>query len=163
MIDINKYDLLFQYSKVLEKEYMNLYSKEKLIEKLNSLIPKKIIPFEHLFKEEYRNKIADFINWLKRERYVNISNQIIEKDTKFARIYYLLRDNGIVNPNTNYSDAMRSYFGKFNVSVVERINESADKPQVLRRVVTSTETRAMEMLDMTAKEKKTLLNIFIDM
>ena len=125
----------------------------------NNITP---IKFEDLFKKEYRDKEIQykFIQWLRKEGYLNLNNEITKDKTNFARIYYLLRENGITVPNINHTKTMEVYFGKFGVEVVESINPSSETIQVLRRSVASKETRISDMLEMTDKEKNTLLSIF---
>ena len=120
------------------------------------------ITFIDLFKKEYQsNEIqSKFSQWLIRERYLNHSNEIICDHTKFARLYYLLREEGITKPIPNKTNVMRTYFGNFGVKVVESYDPENDAPQVVRKTVTGESAETHEMLGMTTKEKDTLLNIF---
>jgi len=120
------------------------------------------IKYEDLFKKEYRSDEiqSKFNQWMIRERYLNHSNEIICDHTKFARLYYLLREEGITKPIPNQTNVMRTYFGNFGVEVVESYDPENDVPQVIRKTVAGESARSHEYLGMTSKEKKSLIDIF---
>ncbi|GEM_PF-4761841 len=165
--------LLENYYSILDDIFlsMNIDNKNRWGDKLLKLSykdnkPQKIqnyqLQFSDLFKVEYRDDEiqSKFSQWLIRERYLNHSNEIICDHIKFARLYYLLREEGIVRPLKNQTNVMRTYFGNFGVKVVESYDPENDAPQVVRKTVTGESAETHEMLGMTTKEKDTLLNIF---
>jgi len=165
--------LLENYYSILDDIFlsMNIDNKNRWGDKLLKLSykdnkPQKIqnyqLQFSDLFKVEYRDDEiqSKFSQWLIRERYLNHSNEIICDHIKFARLYYLLREEGIVRPLKNQTNVMRTYFGNFGVKVVESYDPENDAPQVVRKTVTGESAETHEMLGMTPKEKNTLLTIF---
>lgn len=165
VIYIRRYNSVFK--EILEELKFDLNENQKNILSLtqNNKInrtKKTEYTFTELFKKEYqRDEIqSKFIQWLIRERYLNHSNEIICDHIKFARLYYLLREEGIVRPLKNQTNVMRTYFGNFGVKVVESYDPENDAPQVVRKTVTGESAETHEMLGMTTKEKDTLLNIF---
>ena len=148
--------------KIKDEVKEDLRAKYKEINRKHLNGSDRTITFIDLFKKEYqRDEIqSKFSQWLIRERYLNHSNEIICDYTKFARLYYLLREEGITNPIPNKTNVMRTYFGNFGVEVVESYDPENDSQQVVRKTVTGESAETHEMLGMTTKEKDTLLNIF---
>lgn len=122
----------------------------------------KIDRFEDLFKKEYRNNEIqnNFIKWLKNKHFINQENNLNVNHAYFARLYYLLREWGIMIQNLSHSMAMRTYFSKFGVKVVENIDPEDELPQVTRRSVTSEDTRITDLLDLSKKDEQELYSIF---
>jgi hypothetical protein len=166
VIYIRRYNIVFK--EILEELEFEINENQKNILPLtqneisNSNKQVKDLVFKDLFKKEYRSDEiqSKFKQWLISEQYVNQSNDLICVYIKFARLFYLLRDEGIVRPIPNQTKVMRTLFGNFGVEVVESYDPENDAPQVVRKTVTGESAETHVMLGMTQKEKNTLLSIF---
>ena len=167
IVELNVYNYLMNYTNIFREIIsrneidISMFEGNPFIKSVREH-KKSVLFFKDLFKKEYQsNEIqSKFSQWLIRERYLNHSNEIICDHTKFARLYYLLREEGITKPIPNKTNVMRTYFGNFGVKVVESYDPENDAPQVVRKTVTGESAETHEMLGMTTKEKDTLLNIF---
>jgi hypothetical protein len=119
---------------------------------------KKIINFDELFKFEYKDRIEVFKCWLKKERYLNESNEIAIDYTQFARIFFYLQEICVCH-NKPMIQRMTVYFKEFNVDVVEERDNTSNTIQVTRTAVTNFNAQNTTLID--EFEKKSLLKLFV--
>lgn len=95
--------------------------------------------FKDLFKKKYYDlaKIDNFKEWLKLSDLINENYKVACDYSNFAKIYFLLQDEGIFLPNTPIGDGITAFFKEFGVDVVDAKDQSADTPQITRVAVTN--------------------------
>lgn len=142
VIYIRRYNIVFK--EILEELEFDINENQKNIltltqNNITNRVKKKDLHFIDLFKDEYysENKIKKFKDWLKRSRFINDKYEVTGNYSNFAKIYYLLRYNGITLPNIALIKGITAFFDEFNVDVVTTKNKDAIRPQITRVAVTN--------------------------
>ncbi len=134
------FDKIFGYWKKTIPEQIdtliNLYKEISKLERKTETNEKEA-NFKDLFKDEYHDKIDSFKGWLRNNEFINENNQLLDLPTNFARIYYLLKYQGIIKPNIKDSVGIKTYFSDFQCEVKEKINPDSKNKEITRKTVTN--------------------------
>ncbi|NLI71843.1 MAG: hypothetical protein GX361_03835 [Bacteroidales bacterium] len=112
------------------------------------------LTFEGLFEKKYRHKISDLINVLKRCSYIDENEKLISKFIDFARIFYYLIENNVIQKEFyRGSDGISVFYDKFGCKVVEKKEKNVFC--AVRGGITRNTARNTDLIENYVKEELT--------
>lgn len=91
----------------------------------------------YIYKPMFAEHVNEFIAWLRREKFISGDLQVAVECTNFARLYFILKEEGVLETNLNNTKGITAFFKEFGVDVVETINNEIETPQITRKTVTN--------------------------
>lgn len=89
---------------------------------------KKILTFRELFKSEHVPKIDFFIQALEKNGFINNKNEWIKNNlSEPARIYFYLKEKGIIKTIYKDTPALKCFYKQFGITVYESNNKPKEK------------------------------------
>ena len=146
--DIVKYQNLVRYTQEVEEVLYKLYEENKIT---NEPQERPQQEFNSLFRIEYRNnipllnsQIELFKSWLNRELFINSNNEVIVGLTNFTRIYYLMKDIGLLDLSISNSKSVKLFLKEFGINVVEKLTDKGN--EITTRTTRDERTKDYTML-----------------